>query len=220
MKIHKEGHEIACQGYSHEYIYKQTPGIFTKETRRAKDILTDLVDDEIKGYRAASWSIIRDSLWALDIIRNTGFKYDSSIYPTKNKRYGFYNTPAKPYQITFPDSGKLLEIPPLTLRVGKLKLPVGGGVYLRVFPLWLHKLAIRRSNNTGLPGSVMLHPHELDPDPPRLKVNLVAWLIKYFRIRKVKSILENILAEYRSITYNEFLRDYDTDKLPKTFFQL
>ena len=216
--IHDKGHEIGCHSYSHEYIYKQTPSIFQDETNRAKDILVNIVGDEIKGYRAASWSITENSLWALDIISKSGFKYDSSIYPTKNKRYGFYNAPNKPYQITFPDGRNLLEIPPLTLKIGKLKLPVGGGLYLRLFPLWLNKLAIQRFNNSGFPGGVMLHPHELDPNPPRLKVNLEAWLVKYFRICKVKSILENILAEFRSITYNEFLGEYDTDNLPKTLF--
>ena len=79
--LYKEGHEIACHGYSHEYIYHQSPEVFKEETIRAKNILSDLINSKINGYRAASWSITKDSLWALDIISNAGFKYDSSIYP-------------------------------------------------------------------------------------------------------------------------------------------
>jgi len=211
--LYKEGHEIACHGYSHEFIYNQSPKVFEEETIRAKTILSDLINNEINGYRAASWSITKDSLWALDIISNAGFKYDSSIYPTKNKKYGLYSAPDKVYRITFPDGDTLFEIPPQILKSGPLKLPVCGGVYLRLFPLWLNKIAIRKSNNSGIPGRVMLHPHELDPNPPRLKVNFEAWLVKYFRIGKVKSILENILAEYSLITYKEYFKDYDNDKL-------
>ena len=210
--IYKEGHEIGCHGYSHEFIYNQSPEVFREETIRAKTILFDLINSEINGYRAASWSITKDSLWALDIISNAGFTYDSSIYPTKSKRYGLYSALDKPYMITFPDGDNLLEIPPQILKFGPLKLPVCGGVYLRLFPLGLNKIAIRKSNNSGIPGRVMLHPHELDLDPPRFKVNLEAWLVKYFRIGKVRGILENILAEYNSITYNEFLKIYDSNQ--------
>ena len=115
-KIHKKGHEIACHGYSHEYIYNQSQKVFREETIHSKAILSDLINREINGYRAAFWSITKDSLWALDIISNAGFVYDSSIYPTKNKRYGLYSALDKPYMITFPDRNNLLEIPPQTLK--------------------------------------------------------------------------------------------------------
>ena len=213
--IHDKGHEVASHGYSHEYIYNQTPEIFSEETIRGKAILSDLINNEINGYRAASWSITKDSLWALDIISNAGFKYDSSIFPTKNNRYGLYGAPDTPYKVIFQNGTDLLEIPPQTLKVGPLKLPLCGGVYLRLFPLWINKIAIRKSNSSGVPGRVMLHPHELDSDPPRLKVNIEAWLVKYYRISKVKSILKNFLAEYRSVTYNEFMREYNTDSFPR-----
>ena len=216
--IYSLGHEIGCHGYSHEYIYKQTPEVFEKETILAKNILTDLVNDDINGYRAASWSITRNSLWALEIIRNAGFIYDSSIYPTANNKYGIYNTPDKPYQIVLSDKNRLIEIPPQTLAIANLKLPVGGGVYLRIFPMWLNKYAIRRTNNSGFPAGIMLHPHELDPSPPRLKVSFEAWLIKYFRISKVGAILNNILSEYNTVTYSDFLDSYDIDSLPENYF--
>jgi len=218
--IYEKGHEIACHGYSHDFIYNQSPKVFKQETIRSKNILSDLINNEINGYRAASWSINNDSLWALDIIYEAGFKYDSSIYPTKNHRYGIYNAYNKPYKIQLSNNRDIIEVPPQTLKVGNLRLPVCGGVYLRVFPLWMHKWAINRSNNLGFPGSVMLHPHELDPDPPIIKIGLEGWLIKYFRITKVKSILENILSEYNSITYNQFLKEYDHDKFPKNSFSL
>jgi polysaccharide deacetylase family protein (PEP-CTERM system associated) len=101
--IHKEKHEIACHGYSHEYIYNHSPEGFQEETINAKAILSNLINKQIYGYRAASWSITKESIWALNIIHKAGFVYDSSIYPTKNKRYGLYSALDTPYLITFPD---------------------------------------------------------------------------------------------------------------------
>lgn len=113
----------------------------------------------------------------------------------------------------------LIEVPPQTLKISKIKIPLGGGIYLRIFPLWLNKLAINRTNNSGFPGRVMLHPHELDPNPPILNVSFDAWLIKYFRINKVDSILRRILSEYSSYTYKNFLSMFDVDNLPKIYLK-
>ena len=87
------GHEIACHGYSHRLVYDQTPAEFREETLRSKGILEHLIQKPVRGYRAASYSITRDSLWALDILADVGFKYDSSIFPVRHDRYGIPDSP-------------------------------------------------------------------------------------------------------------------------------
>lgn len=216
--IDSERHEIACHGYSHEYVYKQTPAVFTDETIRARDILSGLINKRIYGYRAASWSTTKKSLWALEIIQNLGFIYDSSIFPTKNKKYGIYNALRSFYKISFSNNRSIIEYPPQTLNIFKVRIPVGSGVYLRIFPFWVHRLALNRENNQGLPGRVMLHPHELDPNPPKLKVPIEAWIIKYFRIKNVESILNKILEEYNCISYKNYTDEIVSKKLPVVGF--
>ena len=217
-RIHKDGHEIACHGYSHEYIYNQSPKVFKEETIRSKAILSDLINIEIKGYRAASWSITKDSLWALEIIEKMGFIYDSSIYPIMNHRYGLSNAPAGFYNIKFSDSRSLVELSPQTLSLFKYKIPVGGGIYLRLMPFWFNRLAFKKDEKKGLPGRVMLHPHELDPRPTKLKVPFEAWLIRYFRIRSVSSILQRMLEEYDCISYEHYYERISINQLPVVDF--
>ena len=209
-KIYDKGHEISCHGYSHDYIYKQKPDIFKIETIQAKQILEDITGSGVTGYRAASWSITADSLWALDIIKDSGFLYDSSIYPTKNSKYGIYRAITEPYKIIFDGGEELVEIPPQVLKIGQIKLPVCGGIYLRLFPFWLNKLSIDIENKSGWPGRVMLHPHELDEHPPRLKINFEGWLVKYFRINTVGDTLDKLLLNFETVLFEDYYNSLDS----------
>ena len=198
--IYDEGHEIACHGYSHEYIYNQTPAKFKEETILAREILTNLTNESPTCYRAASWSIVRRSLWALKIIQEVGFLYDSSIYPTINYKYGIYNAPSGVYKIKISDTKSIIELTPQTLSFFGIKLPVANGVYMRLFPNWFSKLSFNLDNKKGLPGRAMLHPHEMDANPPKLSVPLNFWLIRYFRIKSVKGLIQRILDEYNCMS--------------------
>ena len=125
-EIHRRGHEVACHGLSHTLVYEQSPQQFEAETRQSKKILEELIGEEVAGYRAASYSITKDSLWALDIIVSTGFKYDSSIFPVRHDLYGIPGSQSTPHRLNT-KSGDIVEFPPTTIRLLSQNIPVGGG---------------------------------------------------------------------------------------------
>jgi polysaccharide deacetylase family protein (PEP-CTERM system associated) len=190
------GHEIACHGYSHELVYRQTRDEFRNETSRARRIIEDQAQTKIRGYRAASWSITSDTLWALDILHEEGFEYDSSIFPTHHDFYGIPDAPRFPYRIKLPAGGSLLEFPPSTLKLGPFNLPVAGGAYFRFLPLAVTCWSIKRVNREGLPFLYYLHPWEIDPDQPRFKVGAKSRIRHYTNIDTCESKLEALLREF------------------------
>lgn len=190
------GHEIGCHGYSHELIYRQSPESFREETRRSKAILEDQAQSRVRGYRAATWSITRQSLWALDVLAEQGFEYDSSIFPTHHDLYGIPEAPRVPHRLTLAGGATLLEFPPSTVRLGSLNLPVAGGGYFRLLPLGVTRWAIRRVNREGLPFLFYLHPWEIDPEQPRMKVGLKSRLRHYTNIDSCERKLAALLDEF------------------------
>lgn len=190
------GHEVACHGYGHDLVYRQSPGTFREETRRARSLLEDHAQDKIRGYRAATWSVTRRSLWALDILAEEGFEYDSSIFPTRHDLYGIPGAPRGPHRLSLAGGRSLLEFPPSTVRVGPLTLPVAGGGYFRLLPLAVTRWAIRRVNAEGLPFMFYLHPWELDTGQPRLEAGLKSRLRHYTNIaateRKLRALLDAV----------------------------
>ena len=147
--IAEQGHEVACHGYSHQLIYGQTPDTFRAETIRAKSCLEDQAQCPILGYRAASYSITKRSLWALDILAELGFSYDSSIFPVHHDRYGIPESPRWPYRIDTCSGGSIIEFPPSTLAFGGYRLPVAGGGYFRIYPYWLTRFALVPDQSNG-----------------------------------------------------------------------
>jgi len=168
-RIHAGGHEIASHGYSHQFIYRQQPEVFREETRRSKQILEDLTGEPITGYRAASYSITRQSLWALDILAELGFSWDSSIFPTRHDNYGIPGSPEQPYRIITRGGAELTEFPLTTAKVLGQSVPAAGGGYFRQYPYALSRWLFRRASNNGTkPQIFYLHPWEIDPDQPRI----------------------------------------------------
>lgn len=190
------GHEVACHGYSHELVYHQTPGSFREETSRARRILEDQAQTRIRGYRAATWSITCKSLWALDILGEEGFEYDSSIFPTHHDFYGIPGAPRGPHRLRLLGGGSLLEFPPSTIKLGPFNLPVAGGGYFRLLPLAVTRWAIRRINRERLPFLFYLHPWEIDPGQPRFKVGLKSRFRHYTNIASCERKLGALLAEF------------------------
>ncbi len=132
-EIGAAGHEIASHGMSHRLVYTQTPVEFQRETHDAKALLEDLCQRPVLGYRAATCSITRRSLWALDIIHEEGFQYDSSIYPIHHDRYGIPDFEPRPHVLTTPSGARLVEFPISVLRYGRVTIPVAGGGYFACF---------------------------------------------------------------------------------------
>jgi polysaccharide deacetylase family protein (PEP-CTERM system associated) len=197
-RIAERGHEIASHGYDHRLVYEQAPAQFREEVRRSRRLLEDAGGCEVRGYRAASFSITRRCLWALDVLADEGFAFDSSLFPVVHDRYGIPGAPREIYRVRTPAGGTMIEVPPSTVRLGGLVLPFGGGGYLRILPLAVTDWAIRRLNRAERrPAVVYLHPWELDPDQPRIRASWKSRFRHYRGLRTTLPKLRALLASFR-----------------------
>ena len=219
------GHELACHGQSHQLIYEQEPAVFRDETIRAKKTLEDIAGVEVAGYRAASYSITPKSVWALDVIHEAGFTYDSSIVPARHDLYGFIGAPAFPHRIRFGGGGELAEFPPSTIRLLKQQIPIGGGGYFRMFPYWLTRWGLRAINNrSSKPFSFYMHPWEIDTDQPRVGVRWKSRFRHYTNLHQFEPRLRRLLSEFdftsmRSIIDSMELPIVDVERYRRTAVQ-
>ena len=205
-RIAKQGHEIACHGYSHQLIYNQDKETFIKETIKAKNILENIIQADVLGYRAASYSITKKSLWALDILAECGFIYDSSIFPVHHDRYGIPDAEDKPHELTTPSGHKLIEFPIATKSYLGHHLPVGGGGYFRIYPYSFSRMALRSINNKqSQPFIFYLHPWEVDPDQPRIPAKLLSRFRHYNNLKKCKPRLTRLLNDFEFSTAKNVL---------------
>jgi polysaccharide deacetylase family protein (PEP-CTERM system associated) len=190
------GHEIACHGLTHQLIYKQTPEKFREETIRAKSVLEEQSGDRVLGYRAATYSIVDKSMWALDILEELGFEYDSSIFPVRHDLYGVPDAPRTPYRVA---SGKLLEIPLTTVHVAGQRLPCGGGGYFRLLPYSMFRWALRRVNEQDrMPAIFYSHPWEIDPGQPRIEgASFKSRFRHYLNLDATEERLARLLRDFR-----------------------
>lgn len=196
-KVAESGHEIACHGYSHQLVYNQTPEVFRSETRSAKRLLEDITGAAVEGYRASTYSITPKSLWAMDILLEEGFRYDSSLFPVRHPQYGFPGSPRVPHVLTAPCGAQIVEFPLSTAKFLGINFPVAGGGYFRQFPYRYTHMGFKSLNARGTPGIFYLHPWELDPGQPR-----VAGLNKLTRIRHYRNLDK---AEER---FKQLLKDF------------
>ena len=196
--IHESGHEIASHGYSHRRIYTQTPADFREETRRAKGHLEDTIGEAVIGYRAASYSITAKSLWALDILREEGFLYDSSIFPIHHDTYGIPEYPRFSHRTNGIRPRGLIEFPLSTLRLAGLNIPIAGGGYFRLFPYPVTRWGIRRVNaRDSQPVVFYLHPWEIDPQQPRIASGALSRFRHYVNLHKTEGRLIRLLEDFR-----------------------
>jgi polysaccharide deacetylase family protein (PEP-CTERM system associated) len=196
-RIAAAGHEVASHGYNHRLVYDQTPKAFRDDVRRAKDLLESAAGLPVSGYRAPSYSITPRSLWAIDILIEEGYRYDSSIFPIRHDRYGIPVSPRHAYPLERPH-GLLIEAPGSTTRVGAFNLPVAGGGYFRILPYWWTRWGIDRVNRLeGRPAIFYLHPWEIDPDQPRLRAGLVSRFRHYRNLAATEGRLRQLLTDFR-----------------------
>lgn len=195
-EIAARGHEVACHGYSHQLVYNQSPDVFREETIRSKDILENITQTRVHGYRAASYSITERSLWALDILQEAGFDYDSSIFPVRHDRYGIPDAPEYPYKIETPNGQTLVEFPLSTARIFRYRLPVAGGGYFRLYPYWLSRAGLRQINGRQEPFIFYLHPWEIDPDQPRISASWFSQFRHYNNLDKCEPRLRQLMSDF------------------------
>ena len=193
-EIAELGHEIGTHGYGHEFVYKLTPNQFASDLKRSIDCLKQAIGDTIKSYRAPYFSITEESTWAMEVLAEHGIEYDSSIFPINNYRYGIPDAPRYPHNIRT-QNGSLLEIPISTIKTLGGNLSFTGGFYLRFFPYCIVKWAVQTINREGQPAVTYLHPWELDPDHPRLKLPARIKLTHYHNListeRKLRALLQD-----------------------------
>ena len=156
------GHEIASHGHGHVPIFSQTPVEFRKDALRAKDYLEDLTGSPVVGYRAPDFSVIRSTTWALEVLADIGFRYDSSIFPIKNRRYGISDWPSHPVAVRLPSGASIIELPIAVVPLLGRQWPVGGGGYHRLLPWPLIRAAIAHTLRAGKPFVSYCHPYEFD----------------------------------------------------------
>jgi polysaccharide deacetylase family protein (PEP-CTERM system associated) len=208
LQIHRAGHEVASHGMSHQLIYTQTPKEFEQETKDAKALLEDIVGAPVLGYRAATYSITRRSLWALDILRELGFKYDSSIFPIHHDLYGIPGAPLAPGRIDTPSGAQIVEFPMTTVDWFGARVPIGGGGYFRLFPYWLTETGLRRVNEkTQRPFVFYLHPWEVDPQQPVIKVGWRSRFRHYNNLARTESRLRKLVQAFRFSTMQHVLHE-------------
>ena len=200
QQIVAAGHEIGCHSYSHQLVYSLTPREFRRDTRRAVATIEDACGVTPRVYRAPSYSIIQESLWALEILVEEGFVSDSSIYPIAHDRYGIPGSPRYPHVIETP-AGPIREFPIATVRFRTTGSRIGGGGYLRLLPYRYTSAGIRRLNrDENQPACIYFHPWEIDPDQPRLASGLIARLRTYTGVKGMARKLERLLAEFEFST--------------------
>ena len=213
--IRRAGHEVACHGHSHKLVYQSTPQEFRADVRHAKKLLEDLAGTEVVGYRAASFSIVRGSLWALDILAEEGFQYDSSIFPIRRNRYGIPDAERFPHRWQSNNGSGLVQFPMSTLRVCGVNVPVGGGGYLRLFPYAVTRWSIQSLNRTEeRPAIVYIHPWELDPAQPRVPGRLMNRFRQYVNLHTTETKLHRLLGTFPFGSLQSLLRGLEEEAKP------
>ena len=196
-RIHNEGHELASHSYEHQLVYETTPECFARDLRRAKAAIEDAAGVGVVGYRAPSYSITEQSLWALDVLIAEGYRYDSSIYPIRHDRYGIASWSRHIHRVERP-AGSIWELPGSTIERAGANLPIGGGGYFRLLPYaWTRHGITSLNEREGRPAIFYLHPWEIDPDQPRIRASALSRFRHYHNLAKTESRLRRLLSEFR-----------------------
>lgn len=211
--IARAGHEIGCHGWEHRRVHTFTPEEFRADTLRCKETLEQVTGQAVVGYRAPTFSIDHKTAWAIDILAECGFRYDSSIFPVIHDRYGVPEAPRMPF-VVHGNEHSLLELPPATYRIVGENLPVAGGGYFRLFPLMVIQAGLAQLVRETTPpvGMLYFHPWEFDPGQPRLPLRPLARWRTYVGIRKSERRLRKLLKNMRfqsAIEVVEGLRAFD-----------
>jgi polysaccharide deacetylase family protein (PEP-CTERM system associated) len=204
-EISNRGHELASHGYHHQLVYMLTPEQFRDDVRRAKGVIEQTAGVLVRGYRAPSFSIVRTSLWALDVLIEEGHTYDASIFPIHHDRYGIADAPRAAHVIQR-GSGSIVELPASTVRIGSMNYPIAGGGYFRLFPYAATKWGISRVNSReGEPVVLYIHPWEVDPDQPRLEASRTTQLRHHVGMAGTLDKLRQITTDFAFGRINDVL---------------
>ena len=206
--ISEAGHEIACHSFAHRLVYRLSPDEFRRDTQRAVAAIANATGAAPRIYRAPSYSITRDSMWALEVLVECGFTHDSSIYPIAHDRYGIPGAPRHAHIIETA-SGPIAEIPAATAKLANGHvIPIGGGGYLRLLPYCYTAAGIRRVNFVeGKPVCIYLHPWEIDAGVPRLAKGMISRTRTYTGLRSMAGKLNRLISDFCFSEFSTVYRD-------------
>ncbi|MEO6595733.1 MAG: XrtA system polysaccharide deacetylase [Planctomycetota bacterium] len=197
-EVHAAGHEIGSHGYDHRLLPDLGREGFAADLARTASILESLTGRRPDSFRACTWSISQQTPWAIDELLRAGIRVDSSIQPVRHPDYGIAGAPTTPYRL-HGQIGELLEFPPLTWDVAGRHVPVGGGGYLRLFPLALLRAGLRQKERAHVPGCLYVHPWEIDPDQPRQSLGGLRAFRHYVNLKRTYGKLDQLLRQYRFV---------------------
>jgi polysaccharide deacetylase family protein (PEP-CTERM system associated) len=219
--VRQVGHEVASHGWDHRRLHVLSPDDFREDARRSKDTIEQAAGAPVVGFRAPTFSVVRQTAWALDILVELGFLYDSSIYPIYHDRYGIPEAPRWPF-LAQGHEHELVEIPLATLRLGGLNIPVGGGGYFRLLPRRLMKLALSISRRDPQCCATVLyfHPWEFDDDQPRLALRGLNAFRTYLGIRRSRARLPWLLSGLPFVRAVDLARQLDEHRESLSRFQI
>lgn len=196
-EIDKRGHRIGTHGYSHRQVYKIKPAEFDEEINRGVELISELTGQQVLGFRAPIFSIVEESLWALDIFLKYGLKYDSSIFPVLNYRYGIVSSNRFIHKMRTPDDNEILEIPIGAARMLNMNFFVGGGAYVRILPYFVTRYGLKSINREGEPFVFYIHPWEIDPDHPRADVPFRISATHYFNLKSTAGRIKKLGSDFK-----------------------
>jgi polysaccharide deacetylase family protein (PEP-CTERM system associated) len=236
-EIHNRGHEVACHGYAHQLIFKQDRDTFKDDVKKAKGILEDITGESVIGYRAPTYTITKRTMWALDVLYDLGFKYDSSIFPISHDVYGWPESPRFPYlfaideekceiepyrhsvqragiqlddlSLAKKDIKSIIEFPISTFRFFNKNIPVSGGGYFRLFPYMLTKYFLKGINEKEKkPFVFYLHPWEIDPDIPKMgNASALSKFRTYVNLYKTYERLTRLLNDFDFSCFSDIVQN-------------
>lgn len=211
-QIYDRGHEIASHSWSHKTLHQLGKDNFRDEIRRSIEVLRSITGESPIGFRAPSFSINESTKWAFEILAESGFKYDASIFPIKTMLYGMPKAPLQIYRPSNEDiikndpNGKIIEFPMTVLKMA-INVPISGGFYLRALPLWFLKYGIEKVNETR-PAIIYIHPWEMYTETPRLEIPLFHKLITYYGIDSSFNKFEGLIKAFKFGSIRDVLSEY------------
>lgn len=212
--IHAAGHEVAAHGYDHRRVHRFTPEGFRQDIRWCCDALAAVTGEPVLGYRAPTFSIVRQTAWAVDVLAEEGICYDSSIFPVRHDRYGVPRAPRRPFLVRG-ERHQLIELPPATWRVMGVNLPVGGGGYFRLFPLAVLERGIRQlQRHYQCPAMLYFHPWEFDRDQRKLPIKRISRWRTYVGINRSLVRLRRLLRRHKFVRAVDVVDGLDVRALP------
>lgn len=204
-QIHQKGHEIASHGYDHKLAYEKSKSEFEADVKRSIEMLEEITNEKVIGYRAPYWSLNEDMDWAWEVLYSCGIQYDSSIYPFKTYLYGSNHVPRFRYQINLIGGNAIIELPPSTIELFGKRIPFCGGFYFRILPYWFIKWGIQRINEREKqPVVFYLHPYEIDVNKPQSSKGFRNNFILHVNLKKAEYKLFNLLKDHKFTSIKEF----------------